>query len=129
MEAELRALLTGHAALTALVAQRIYWNAIPQGSARPLIVLFRISGGPGLHSRGSDGLTNATVQIDVQALTVTSMWAIRDAVVTLLHGYQGGNFQGISLLTERQDSDELTGGGLVHRSSLDFDVWWAAPAA
>lgn len=79
--------------------------------------------------QGADGLVSAIVQIDVQALTVSSMWAIRDALLTLLHGFKGGEFQGIALTTERQDSDELTGGTLVHRSSLDFDVWWAAVPA
>lgn len=128
MEAELRALLTGHGALTALVpAARIVWNHLPQGTQRPAIVLYRISGGPGIHMQGSDGLINARVQIDVQATSVSSMWAIRDALVSLLHGHRGNDFQAISLLSERQDSDQAAGGGgLIHRSSLDFDVWAAS---
>lgn len=130
MEAALRALLIGYGPLTALVpAGRIVWNHLPQATTRPAIVLYRVAGAPGLHMQGSDALVGAVVQIDAQALTVNSMWAIRDVLTTLLHGYRGGEFQGISLRSERQDSDELTGGGLVHRSSLDVDVWWAAVPA
>ena len=124
MEAALRTLLIGDAGLTGLVpAARIVWNHLPQGTVRPAIVLFRISGAPGIHMQGSDELINATVQIDVQATSVTSMWAIRDAVVALLHGHRDETFQGIFMLSERQNSEQLTGGGLVHRSSVDFDVW------
>lgn len=130
MEAQLRTLLIGYAPLTSLVggasSPRIVWNYLPQATTRPAIVLFRIAGAPGITMQGSDGLTGSIVQIDVQALSVISMWAIRDALITLLHGYRGGVFGGIFMQGERQDSDELTGGGLVHRSSMDFSVWASA---
>lgn len=127
MEADLRALLIGYAPLTALVpAERIVWNHLPQATPRPAIVLYKISGAPGVTFQGSDGLQGATVQIDIQALTVSSMWAIRDLVLPLLHGYRSDTLRGIFAQAERQDSDELTGGGLVHRSSLDFNVWHRA---
>ncbi len=127
MEADLRALLTGSAPLIALVpAARIVWNHLPQATVRPAIVLFRIAGAPGITMQGSDGLLGAIVQIDVQALTVTSMWAIRDALVTLLHGHKDANFGGIFLQSDQQDSEQLTGGGLIHRASLDFSVWASA---
>lgn len=127
MEAALRALLTGYAPLTALVpGARIVWNHLPQATTRPAIVLFRVAGTPGITMQGSDGLTGATVQIDVQALTVTSMWAVRDALVARLHGHRDATFRGIFQQSERQTSEELTGGGLVHRASLDFAVWATA---
>lgn len=128
MEEALRAILIAHAPLTALVAQRIIWNHLPQKTTRPAVVLYRIAGGPGLTMQGSDGLTGATVQIDVQALSVTSMWAIRDVLVSLLHTYSDTTFQLIRLASEDQDSDELAGAdSLVHRARLDFDLW-ANPA-
>lgn len=124
MEEAFRALLIGHAPLTALVAQRIVWSHLPQKTTRPAIVLYRIAGSPGLTMQGSDGLTGATVQIDVQALSVTSMWAIRDSLVSLLHGYSDATFQLIRQVSEDQDSDVLTGSDkLVHRARLDFNVW------
>lgn len=127
MEAALRALLTGYAPLTALVpGARIVWNHLPQATTRPAIVLFRVAGAPGITMQGGDGLTGATVQIDVQALSVTSMWAVRDALVARLHGHRDTTFRGIFQQSERQTSEELTGGGLVHRASLDFAVWATA---
>lgn len=127
MQSELRALLVGDATIAGLVGEQVVWNHLPQATERPAIVLYMISGAPGLHMQGSDGLQGSVVQIDVQALTVESMWTIRDAVVALLHGRRDADFQQIALRTERQDSDELEGGGgLIHRSSLDFDVWASA---
>lgn len=124
MEANLRALLIGHAPLTALVpAARIVWNYLPQNTQRPAIVLFKIAGTPGLVLEGSDGLAASVVQIDVQATGVSSMWAIRDVLLALLHGHRDAAFDGIFLRTERQDSEELTGGTIFHRASLDLDIW------
>lgn len=125
MESALRALLIGYAPLTALVpAARIVWNHLPQATVRPAIVLYKVAGTPGITMQGSDGLTGSIVQIDVQAHTVASMWAIRDQVLALLHGHRDATFPGIFSNSERQDSDALAGAGtLVHRSSIDFDVW------
>lgn len=123
MEAALRMLLVGYGPLTSLVpAARIVWNHLPQATLRPAIVMFRISGAPGIHMQGSDGLTGATVQIDVQALSVVSMWDIRSAVMARLHGYRDETLRGIFALSERQSSEDLVG-TIIHRASLDFDVW------
>ena len=124
MEAALRTLIIGYAPLTALVpAARIVWNHLPQATTRPAIVLYKVSGAPGITMQGSDGLTGSIVQIDVQALTVISMWAIRDQLLALLHGHLDDDFPGIFLSSERQDSDTLAAGTLVHRASLDFNIW------
>lgn len=128
MEAALRALLIGHAPLIALVpAARIVWNHLPQATTRPAIVLYKITGTPGITMQGSDGLASNIVQIDVQALNVTDMWAIRNQVMGLLHGYRDGTFKGIFANGgDRQSSEELTGVGLIHRASMDFNVWASA---
>jgi hypothetical protein len=125
VEAALRALLIGYAPLTALVpAAKIVWNHLPQATARPAVVLYKITGAEGLTHDGPDGLAGNIVQIDVQALSVTSMWAIRDAIIAKLHGYRDANFGLIQHDAERQSSEELAGAGsLIHRSSLDFSVW------
>jgi hypothetical protein len=132
MEAALRALLIGYAPLTALVpAARIVWNHLPQATARPAIVLYKIAGAEGLAHDGPDGLASYIVQIDIQSAasaTVTKpvdqMWTIRNALVAKLHGYKDATFGLIRHDSERQDSEELAGAGsLIHRSSLDFTVW------
>lgn len=128
MESALRALLTGYAPLTALVpAARIVWNHLPQATTRPAIVLYKITGAEGLTYSGPDGLADGIVQIDVQALTVTSMWAVRDAILAKLHGYRGGIFQLIRHVSGDESSEELAGAGsLIHRARLDFTVWATA---
>ena len=123
MESLLRALLVGYGPLTVLVpAASIVWNHLPQATARPAIVLYRISGAPGLHMQGSDNLLNATVQIDIQALTVVSMWAIRNVLLSRLHSHSDDSLRVIVANSERQSAEELAG-VLIHRCSMDFDIW------
>lgn len=126
MEAEFRALLTGDAAITALVGSHIYWNNVPQEAADLCVRLSKITGAPGYHMGGSDRLESTVVQIDVRALTVSSMWAVRDAIKTKLDGFKGLQdnivFQGIFLRDERQTA-EKPGTVLYHRSSTDWDVY------
>lgn len=44
-----------------------------------------------------------------------------------VRGHRDADFPGIFANSERQDSDKLTGTDtLVHRASLDFDVWAAS---
>lgn len=131
MESALRALLVGYAPLTSLVGgsttPRIVWNHLPQATVRPAVVLYKITGAEGLTHGGPDGLASNIVQIDVQAITVTSMWAIRDAIIAKLHGYKDATFGLIRHDGERQSAEELAGAGsLIHRSSLDFTVWATA---
>lgn len=127
MESAFRALLSGYTPLTALVSTRIFWNHIPQATTRPAVVLYKITGAEGLTHSGPDGLASNIVQIDVQALTVTSMWAIRDAIIAKLHGYKDATFPLIEKQSERQSAEELAGAGdLIHRASLDFSVWYSA---
>lgn len=134
MEESLRQLLVTHAPLTALVAQRVYWGTIAQGSANPAVVMFFISGAPGYHMQGSDGLTSARVQIDIRATTLSAAWAAARVIKTLLSGYRGTvattDFRGIFLLSERQYFDKPANSSEgLHVVSLDFDVWSRAAAA
>lgn len=125
MEEAFRALLTGDATLTGLVGTRIYWNAIPQDAADPSVVLYKITGGEGHTMDGPDGMFNGTVQIDVRATSVSSMWAVSRAIRAKLDGYSDANFRGVFHRGDRQSS-EKPGPTLYHRSSQDFDVWHVA---
>jgi hypothetical protein len=125
MEEALRALLAGYAPLAALVAQRIYWNSIPQDAADPCVVLYKIAGGEGHHHQGPDGLFSGIVQIDVRAVSTTSMWAVSRAVRAKLDGYSDDHFRGVFHRNDRQSS-EKPGTTLYHRSSQDFDVFYRA---
>lgn len=127
MESEFRGLLLGDSAFAALVpALQCAWNHVPQTAADPFVSLYVISSITGVHMGGSDRLTNSLVQINVRALSVTSMWAVRNAIVAKLHCHKStvGNivFQGIFKTAERQNS-EKPGTVLYHTAQIDFDVW------
>lgn len=133
MQADLRTLLVGDAALTGLVSTRIYWNSIPQSAASPCVVMFLIDGGEGYSMSGRDGLDRSLVQIDVRAVdpNVAQMWAVRDAIRNVLSGYRGTvgstDFEVILQQGERQTSEkpDVT---LYHRSSTDWEIWSRAAA-
>ena len=96
MEEDFRALLTGHAPITALVpAARINWREHPQGAAWPGIVLHLINDGDRYVIADVADLADARVQVDVWADTYASAKAIARAVRTRLSGLQTGRFSQI----------------------------------
>jgi hypothetical protein len=128
MKIEFKALLTGSAAITALVpAVRINWRSQTQGAGNPYIVLQTISGSEGLTMNGPDGLFEGRVQIDVYGQIIDQVEQISEAVKGVLHGYRGGGFRLIRHVGEREDRE---GGSnepeRLFRSGLDFTVAWRA---
>lgn len=96
MEEALRALLTGDAAVAALVpAARIAWDSAPQGSALPLIVLRVVSGVDEAHMQGPNRMPEYRVQVDCYAATQASARQVSRAVKERLHFYRGGDFLGV----------------------------------
>lgn len=125
MESQFRSLLTDDATVSALVAARVYWNAIPQAATDPCVVMYVISRNADAHHGGPSGLNNTLIQVDIRAVTFTSAVAVRDAIVTRLHAkrlIQDGIEFVTNLLNERHTS-EKPGAVLYHRISLDFSAW------
>lgn len=131
MEADLRALLAGYAPLTSLVSTRIAWNAIGQGWADPNVVLYKITGQPGYHMQGSDGLESSIVQINVRALTFGSMIQVKNAIIDRLSGFRGTmgdtRFQGIFKTGERQAFEKVETAS-YHTCQIDWEVHSRAAA-
>lgn len=140
MENDFFSILTGHAELIGLVpASRIFPVVYAQGSASPAIRYTKISGAPGLHMQGSDGLTSSIMQIDIRARVSDGqsdygkVLAIRNVLVGkhgtdgLLHPFSGvkgeTDFRLIRLRSDRGVSHDKTGAEEFYTSSLDFDVW------
>ena len=127
MEEAFRALLTGHAALTAIVpASRINFAKHPQGADLPYIVLYVISDGAYDYSLDGAGLRDARIQVDAYAITYAQAKAIQRVLTTLLDAYGGGSFQMIALLVSSDRTEDATVDSPVHRAMMDFRAVYTA---
>ena len=126
MEESFVALLLADAGTTALVGNRMNWNARPQGNALPAIVLTNVSRQTDYHSQGPSGYVQSRVQVDCYGATYGSSIALSRAVQARLSGLrmvQGGtHFLGVFVDSERQSYEEGSGGVWMHRVSIDFMV-------
>lgn len=126
MENDFRALLATDATIIGLVAARIYPAVYAQNATDPAIRYQKITGAPGLHMRGSDGLSADLMQVDVRAATAAEVLSIRDAIVNRLHAFSGlqgpTDFLVIALRDDRGVKFEKTEPKAYYTASLDFDV-------
>lgn len=125
MEEALRALLRADTAVAAIVGTRVDWNTRPQGDALPAITLHRITGSPGYHVAGSDGLYESVVQVDCWASSFPAAKTLARAVEAALSGHIGGVFRAVFIeaLRDRVDDGQPA---LIHQSSLDIRAWHTA---
>jgi len=124
MEEQFRSLLTGSAAVTAIVpASRISWGVIAQGKPLPAIALNVISNQDGLTYKGPDGLWQGRVQVDCYGTDYGTTLALGETIIALLSGYKGGRFLGI-FLDGRRDNYDPAAINRPHRVSLDFATKW-----
>lgn len=126
MEQAFRALLTGSAAIMALVpVTRINWLLAPQGTPRPHVVLTLVDDAEGLTLTGPDGLSQGRVQVDCYADTYAAAKAVANEIRALLHGYRGGSFR---LIEHTLTRDTREGGtneaDRPYRCGLDFLTTW-----
>jgi hypothetical protein len=114
-------------AITALLANvaggRRHWVRAPQDTARPFVVLNRISGVRDYHMQGASGYVASRLQVDIYADTHTAAKATARQVRDALSGRRGSTIQGIFLDMER-DLPAEDAGAVTHlfRVSLDFNV-------
>jgi hypothetical protein len=127
MEEALRTLLSGAAAVTALVpATRINWGVHPQGEPLPGIVLTLISGAEGYTLTGPDGLSQGRVQVDCYAHDYRTAKLLSRAVIAALSGYRGGGFQGVFHAGTRDSREGGTNEAeRPYRVGVDFTFTWS----
>ena len=127
MEEALRALLLSGSDLTAQVGTRVHCVRSPQAAALPRVVLYRISGERDMHMQGPSGLVASRVQVDCIGASYGSAKAVARAVETVLSGYSGTFsgiwFQGVFLISERDDYEDGDTPDKLFRTSLDFNIW------
>jgi len=131
IESGLRDLLTGDAAVSALVGRRVFPAPAPQDTAWPFVTWQRISGLRDQTLDGPSGMALPVFQIDIwcdsrEQLQGASSYmparAIADAVRRLLDGYTGmigGNRAVVMLLDERDLSEDEP---RITRVSMDFRI-------
>jgi hypothetical protein len=76
---EFRALLDGHAPLTALVGDRVALNAVPEGAAFPLVV-FAVSESPVVGLDSETSVTQCAIEVECWADDPAASSAVADAV-------------------------------------------------
>lgn len=114
-------------AITALLASvaggRRYWVRAPQATARPFVVLNRISGVADYHTQGASGYVASRVQADFYGETYDTAKQVARAATAVLSGYRGGLIQGIFVDSQR-DLPAADAGEVKHlfRISIDFIV-------
>lgn len=107
----------------------VSWDEHPQGVGLPGIVMHHVSGGQGYTQDGPDGLTRASVQIDLFSLSQATAEYGATALIAALSGYRGagatGFFEGIFLTATRSGREGGTNEAeRPYRQSMDFDVNW-----
>lgn len=127
MEEALSAYLLADAGLTALVDNRVNWNARPQAQASPSVVLNRVGGTPAYSMTGASGLVQSRIQIDAWGKTFSSVIGVSRALKEALSGISatvgGIRFQGSFIDSERQSFEQGSGGEWFHRVSIDIQLW------
>lgn len=126
----LRLVLTSDAGISALAAERVYTEVLPQGPTVPAVVFTEVAGDDDLALDGPTGASSRRVQVDSWARTRAEATALGLAVKSALAGHVGAaaglEVQGVFLLTERWDFDAETA---LYRTGQDFEIWTAGDAA
>lgn len=113
-------------ALAAIVARKINWNVVPQGTELPYIRLQVISDPRPVHLKGYDGARETRVQADCFAATSIQADTMARAIISTMLSptpyAEGGHF-GRTRASGPQDlGEDVEGKGFIHRASLDMLV-------
>lgn len=129
MENAVIAKLLADSGLAALVDNRIYPVARPQGSMLPAITLQTVSNVPVYTNDGEAGIAEARVQIDCWGATYSSVKTVARAVTASLSAFfgtvDGVAFQNVLLDGERDSRESGSNAPeYLFRTQLDFRVWY-----
>lgn len=131
MQVVLANLLLESHALRALLENRAFWDEYPQGLEYPGIVMFYISGRPGYHMQGSDGLTPSRIQFDCRGRSADEARQVAEALDARLGGFMGTfggiRFGGAFRRSYRTRSDK-DGPSRWFTASTDYIIWWSKAA-
>ena len=117
LEPKIYSVLSGAAAVAAVVSTRIYPVVLPQDVTLPAITYSRISGGQVNSLTGYSGLENPRIQIDVWGATYPACQTLAADVHTAM---DAATTFGAHL---ESDMDFYEDDTKIYRVSMDFSVW------
>lgn len=127
MEMALRARLRDDAALTGLIAGRVYWMERPQGSALPSITLQLIADDRMTNMVAFDQFQPGYVQVDAWATSYGQGKAIKEAVIAALAPPEvKSGIRFTRAFVTGRDLVEQGSNGAIYRQSLDFTFHYAS---
>ena len=118
--------LLATSSVTALVANRIWWDKAPQSeTGMPAIVLGNPSSDRLVTLSGSDGLVDALVDFNCYGRSLASSLAVKRAIVAELEGasfeQDGVRFQGCFVETERHADPDID--PTLSRQAITMRIW------
>ena len=126
MLTDLYTYLSTYSALTALVAMRIYpIDSVPKNCPLPYITFERTSN-PAIHLMTADAaLYSPTVEINIFAATMSSVFAIEVVILTALQDYTGT--MGSTVIQRSFYEDSYYGGFdsdiNTYQQTVEFTIW------
>jgi hypothetical protein len=127
VEAALRSYLLQQAAVTTLVADRVFPGRFEQPAAYPAILVTRVASSRLVTHAGVSTLARVRLQLDLWALTYAGAHDLAEAVRKCLNGFRGSfpgspatEVPGAFLLTEY---DVVEPDANAHRLTQDWQVW------
>lgn len=124
LEEGLRAYLLGQGAVTALVGDRVYYGEAPEGAAKPLVVVRRVSTPRGYAQLGPTGLAWPRVQLTIRAERQQEAVEVADALRQALNGYRGmmGTVQ-VDAVFVVNEVDGFGFGSRTYERIMDVIIW------
>lgn len=119
---ELRAKIIADGAVSALVAQRVYPNILPQGPTYPAIVYSQISGVRLHHLGGTSGRANPRFSYHCWGATYASARAVANALRSLLDGFNGTLTTAHATIMIESELDDYDDTAQKHRVIQDYFV-------
>jgi hypothetical protein len=128
--ADLRSLITGSTAITALVSTRVHYNLVPHSSIYPRIWFRVTSDTEDRTMDGVGGMHEARADIECAGLTEDSAQNVADAVKTRLDGYTGSMGSSVArgiFLRDKADEYERQANQSdegVHIIAFTAQIWY-----
>jgi len=121
LETTLVTLLTGHAGLGALIAQRLYPVTPPQGATLPAVAYLGASTKRTYSHDGDSNLNRPRIQFDCWAATYLEVLVLKTQLIAALHSLGS---DGISVAFVENDQDIPEPLSQNYRRTIDAFIWY-----